>query len=279
MNVSDIMSSPVYVMEPEEPVSHARKLMLRHKISTIVVVEGNKMVGIVTKSDLGRRLAQAEPMWRRRPIDKVPVKMIMTEDPVTIYKDASVSQATALMVDNDINNIPVVNNGELVGIVTRVDVVRCMSELPVKKNLGEIMTADPIFVHRHHTLNHVVDEMEINKVSKLIVTDDSGEAVGFITTRELALHVLTDNEGQLPSKNIKMARRAEPSGEKIYRYIKTVPLVAEDVMSDIFAVLDVGDDITKAAKIMVDKNITGIPIAENNEIVGIVSRTDIMRAA
>lgn len=279
MKVSDIMTSPVHVMGPEEPVSHARNLMLRHKISTIVVVDNEEMVGIVTKSDLGRRLAQAEPMWRRRPIDKVPVKMIMTEDPVTIYPDASVSQATEVMIDNDINNVPVVNNGRLLGIVTRVDVVRRMSELPSDKKVGEIMTLDPVFVHRHHTVNHVVDEMESNKVSKLIVTDDTGEAVGIITTRELALHVLANNEGELPSKSIKMARKPRSGGEKVYRYVKAVPLVAEDIMANIAKILEVTDPITEAAKVMIDKNVTGIPIAENDEIVGIVSRTDVMKAA
>ncbi|NYT19799.1 MAG: CBS domain-containing protein [Methanosarcinales archaeon] len=279
MKVSDIMTSPVHVMGPEEPVSHARNLMLKHKISTVVVVDNDKMVGIVTKSDLGRRLAQAEPMWRRRPIDKVPVKMIMTEEPVTIYPEASVSQATAVMIDNDINNVPVVNNGKLLGILTRVDVVRRMAELPSERKVGEIMTHDPVFVHRHHTLNHVVDEMENNKVSKLIVTDDSGEAVGIITTRELALHVLANNEGELPSKNIKMARKPRSGGEKVYRYVKAVPLVAEDIMADIAKILDVSDPITEAAKIMIDMNVTGIPISEGDEIVGIVSRTDVMKAA
>ncbi|WP_445475161.1 CBS domain-containing protein [Methanococcoides methylutens] len=279
MKVSDIMTSPVHVMGPEEPVSHARNLMLKHKISTVVVVDNDKMVGIVTKSDLGRRLAQAEPMWRRRPIDKVPVKMIMTEEPVTIYPEASVSQATAVMIDNDINNVPVVNNGKLLGIITRVDVVRRMSELPSERKVGEIMTLDPVFVHRHHTLNHVVDEMENNKVSKLIVTDDSGEAVGIITTRELALHVLANNEGELPSKNIKMARKPRSGGEKVYRYVKAVPLVAEDIMAGIAKILDVSDPITEAARIMIDMNVTGIPISEGDEIVGIVSRTDVMKAA
>jgi len=44
MNVADIMSSPVYVINADEPVSHARKLMLRHKISTLLVLNEGKMV-------------------------------------------------------------------------------------------------------------------------------------------------------------------------------------------------------------------------------------------
>jgi len=91
MNVSDIMSSPVFIMGPDEPVSHARNLMLKHKISTIVVVDDEKMMGILSQADLSRKLAQTEPVWRRRPIDKIPVSMVMTEDPITIYPEASIS--------------------------------------------------------------------------------------------------------------------------------------------------------------------------------------------
>ena len=50
-------------------------------------------------------------------------------------------------------------------------------------------------------------------------------------------------------------------------------------MANIAKILEVTDPITEAAKVMIDKNVTGIPIAENDEIVGIVSRTDVMKAA
>ncbi len=107
MNVADIMSSPVYIINADEPVSHARNLMLRHRISTLLVLNEGKMVGIVTKSDITNRLAQAEPLWRRRPIDQIPIKLLMTESVITIYPEASISQAVALMLENGVHNIPV----------------------------------------------------------------------------------------------------------------------------------------------------------------------------
>ncbi len=279
MNVSDMMSSPVHVMGQDEPISHARNLMLKHKINTLVVVENEEIVGIVTKSDLGKKLAQAEPMWRRRPIDKIPVKMVMTPEPVTIYPEATLPQAVNLLLENDINDLPVVKSGRLQGILTRTDVVECIAKQTLDIKISQIMSHDPIFVHRHHTINHVIDEMEVNKVSKIIVTNDSGETVGMITTRELALSMLKDNEGKLPSKSIKMARRPTSGGEKIYRYIKDVPLVAEDIMSDIDCILNVDDTVTEAARIMIEKKYTGLPIAKGKEVVGIVTRTDILRVS
>ena len=170
MNVEDIMSSPVYVITPDEPISHARKLMLKHKIGSIVVVNDDEMVGIVTKSDLVKRLAQAEPIWRRRPIDKVPINLVMTESPITIYPGASIKQAVELMLDNNINNIPVTKNS-VVGMITKKDIVRYVSEQSIDASVSDMMGECFISVHRHHTINHVIDEMSKNEVNKVIVID------------------------------------------------------------------------------------------------------------
>ena len=277
MNVEDIMSSPVYVIAPDEPLSRARKLMLKHKIGSIVVVNDDGMIGIVTKSDLGKRMAQAEPMWRRRPIDKVPINLVMTESPITIYPEASIRQAVDLMLENSINNLPVTKNS-VVGIVTKKDIVRYVSEQSFDTKVSDLMSEDIISVHRHHTINHVIDEMEKNKINKVIVIDDAEEGVGIISTTNLALSAMTDNEGKLSTKSIKMARKPKQGGEKIYRYIKEVPLVAEDIMSGPIGTIASDDTVANAANIMIKENITALPVEQDDEIVGMISRSDVIRA-
>lgn len=279
MNVADIMSSPVYVLNADEPVSYARKLMLKYRISTLLVLNEGKMVGIVTKSDIGNRLAQAEPLWRRRPIDQIPIKLLMTESVITIYPEASISQAVALMLENRVHNIPVVKN-DIVGIVTRTDLVRYVAENTeeIKTKIPKLMTEDIVSVHRHHTINHVIDEMNRNEIERVVVKDDAGKAVGIVSRKNLALNLLTDNEGELSTKNIKMARRSSPGGPKIYRYIKEVPLTAEDIMVSPIISIDVNENVSAAAKKMIAERVTAFPVSDGDEIVGILSRTDIMKA-
>ncbi|MDO9517102.1 MAG: CBS domain-containing protein [Methanosarcinaceae archaeon] len=278
MKIEDIMSSPVYVITPDEPISHARKLMLKHKIGSIIVVDNDKMVGIVTKSDLVKRLAQAEPIWRRRPIDKVPINLVMTELPIiTIYPGASIKQAVDLMLENNINNLPVTKNS-VIGIVTQKDIVKYISEQSLDTKVSDAMGECFISVHRHHTINHVIDEMERNEVNKVIVIDDAEEAVGIISTTNLALSTMTDYEGKLSTKSIKMARRPTPGGEKTYRYIKEVPLVAEDIMSGPVVTIKGNDTIVNAAKIMIKENITALPVEQDDAIVGMISRSDVIKA-
>jgi CBS domain-containing protein len=279
MNVADIMSSPVYVINTDEPVSHARKLMLKYRISTLLVLNEGKMVGIVTKSDVGNRLAQAEPLWRRRPIDQIPIKLLMTESVITIYPEASISQAAALMLENKVHNIPVVKN-DIVGIVTRTDLVRYVAENTeeMKTKISKLMTEDVVSVHRHHTINHVIDEMNRNEIERVVVKDDTGKSVGIISRMNLALNLLTDNEGELSTKNIKMARKSTPGGQKIYRYVKEVPLTAEDIMVSPIISIDVNENVSAAAKKMIEERVTALPVSNGEDIVGILSRTDIMRA-
>lgn len=279
MNVADIMSSPVYVINVDEPVSHARNLMLRHRISTLLVLNEGKMVGIVTKSDITNRLAQAEPLWRRRPIDQIPIKLLMTESVISIYPEASISQAAALMLENGVHNIPVEKNG-IVGIVTITDIVRHIAENTeeIKTKIPKLMTEEIISVHRHHTINHVVDEMNKNEIERVIVKDDAGKPVGIISRKSLALNLLTDIQGELSTKNIKMARRSSPAGQKTYRYVKEVPVTAEDIMVSPIVSIDANEYVSTAAKKMIEERVNALPVSDGEEIVGILSRTDIMKA-
>jgi CBS domain-containing protein len=279
MKVADIMSSPVYVMNADEPVSHARNLMLRHRISTLLVLNEGKMVGIVTKSDISNRLAQAEPLWRRRPIDQIPIKLLMTDSVISIYPEASISQAAALMLENGVHNIPVIKN-EIVGIVTKTDVVRYIAENTeeMKTKVPRLMTEDIVSVHRHHTINHVVDEMNKNEIERVIVKDDTGKSVGIISRKSLALNLLTDIQGDLSTKSIKMTRRSSPAGQKIYRYVKEVPVTAEDIMVSPIVSIDINETVSEAAKKMMEEGVTALPVSDGEDIVGILSRTDIMKA-
>ncbi len=280
MNVADIMSSPVYIIKTDEPVSHARKLMLRHRIGTLPVLNEGKMVGIVTKSDISNRLSQAEPLWKRRPIDQIPIKMLMTETVITIYPEASITQAATLMLENGIHNVPVVKNGNIVGILTRTDFMRYIAENAGKMSIKirNLMTEDVISVHRHHTINHVIDEMNKNEIARVIVKDDDGKPVGYISRRSIALSLITDSEGDISTKSIKMVRRSSPGGQKTYRYVKEMPVTAEDIMISPVIFIDVNENISAAAKKMIDEGITGLPVSDGEDIVGMLSRTDILRA-
>jgi len=274
--VKDYMQSPVYVIDKEEPVQRARNLMLKHYISRLLVMDGDKLAGIVTKHDISHRLSQAAPEWRRRPISKVPVKLVMTDRSITIYPGATVEQAAEIMDENGIDGLPVERDeGEIVGIITSRDLISYF----VKKNpdslVGDLMAQGVVSVHRHHTIDHVLEEMVENGVDRVVVCEDNATPVGVITHTNLAISGISDSKDELKTKSIKMARKESTAGRKEYRYVKDVPLVAEDVMSYPIIFTNPGVKAIDAAKILLDKEICGLPVVDDEKVVGFFSTRDI----
>jgi CBS domain-containing protein len=131
----------------------------------------------------------------------------------------------------------------------------------------------------HHTINHAIEEMEKNNLEEVLVVDDAEKVIGLISVRNVALNIMAEADGNLPTKNIKMTRRPTPGGQKAYRYIKEVPLVAEDIMSGIDTVVKWDDSAVKAAKLIVEDNSRVLPVEKDGEIVGVIRRKDLIRIA
>jgi CBS domain-containing protein len=278
MKIREIMSSPVYVISPDETVARARNLMLRHKIGRLVLIENNKPVGIVTKKDISRRLNQAEPQWRRRPIDSIPIRQVMTGGLITIYPDATPKHLAELMVENNIGGLPVVNNkNEVIGIVTKWDMIRYFSELPLEIKVKDMKIEPAITIHRHHTISHIIYELDANSSDRAVVLEDNDKPVGIITSSNLAFTEMKDKTGDLPHKEIKMTRKESYAGKKQNRYIREVPLVAEDIMSSPLISVNIEDPAIYAAGIMVKERINGVPVIGNG-VMGILTGDNIVKA-
>ncbi len=124
MIARDIMSAPVYFVTPDETIAHARRLMLKHKISRVLVMDGKNLAGILTKKDIAFRFREQEPAWRRRPVDRIPVESFATKNPVTVGPDTGTKKIIRLFIEKDISSLPVVEDGAVVGIVTKTDLMK-----------------------------------------------------------------------------------------------------------------------------------------------------------
>lgn len=273
--VKDYMSSPIYVIEKNEPIQRARNLMFKYGIGRLPVLDGGKLVGIVTKYDITNRLNQAAPEWRRRPIDKVPIQVVMTETPITIYPDATMSQAAELMVENGISGLPVERDGEIAGIITSRDMIRYFADQDIKAKVGDLMNKEIVTVHRHHTITHVLDEMNLQGASRVLVYEDNMSPVGIITRSGLTFSEMMGPKDEMETKSIKMTRKESTAGRKQYRYIREVPFVAEDIMTSPIITINPEIKAVDAAKTLAEKQIIGMPVLEGNDIVGYFSADEI----
>ena len=212
--VKDYMSSPINVIERNEPIQMARNLMFKYSIGRLPVLDNGKLVGIVTKYDITNRLNQAAPEWRRRPIDKIPIQVVMTEKPITIFPDATMPQAAELLIENDISGLPVERDGEIVGMITTRDMVKYFSEQDIKATVGDLMSKNILNVHRHHTIGHVLEEMNVQGVSRALVYEDNTTPVGIVTRSGLTFSEMMGPKDEMETKNIKMTRKESAAGRK-----------------------------------------------------------------
>jgi tRNA nucleotidyltransferase (CCA-adding enzyme) len=113
----DLMSSPVRTIRPNTTIEQAQRILFRYGHSGLSVVdESDRLVGIISRRDLDLALHHG--------FSHAPVKGYMTRNLRTIAPDTPLPDIESLMVTYDVGRLPVVENGQLIGIVTRTDVLR-----------------------------------------------------------------------------------------------------------------------------------------------------------
>ncbi|KAF5078087.1 MAG: CBS domain-containing protein [Methanoculleus horonobensis] len=275
MRAIDVMASPVYVVAPGDNVAYARNLMLKHRVSRLPVMEGDELRGILTKKDIAYRLRQTEPMWRRRPIDRIPVSVLMAPEPITAAPETSIHDIASIMLDKDISGIPVVEEGRMSGIVTKLDLMRSAHIRGLTAKVNEIME-DAATVNRYHSLDHVIDTIK-GKNDKLIVVNDNGSLAGIITESNLAFYEYLDERMNLPRKDVTHLRKEGPAGQKRFRYVVEVSAVAEDIMSRPVVTVSPDASLQDAVGLMLEHQINSLVVVEDGDIRGMLKRDDIIK--
>jgi len=146
LKVKDIMTKEVKTVSPETEITKAAKLLLSERINGVPVVnKTGELVGILCQSDL---IAQQKsipipslftlldgyiPLNLLNRLDREVEKIVaikvdnaMTPDPITVNSDTDIEKVAALMVGKNYHTLPVVDDGKLVGIVGKEDVLRTL---------------------------------------------------------------------------------------------------------------------------------------------------------
>jgi CBS domain-containing protein len=133
LNLSDIkveaaMRSPPITISAESPASKAVDSMLANNIGSVVVVEGEKPVGIITEKDILNRLVGTQ-----RDSNKTRANEIMSHPLITINREKSLLEALKIMESSDIRRLVVVDEGKIVGILSERRVLEKSEEKLMQK--------------------------------------------------------------------------------------------------------------------------------------------------
>ena len=114
-----IMVENVVTIKPNDTIKKAAELMNLHGISSLIVTDSGKPVGIITERDmLSRVLNKPTPVTETKAVD------IMSKPVITASPNMRAGDAAKLMIEHNIKKLPIVENGRLVGLVSLTDLLR-----------------------------------------------------------------------------------------------------------------------------------------------------------
>jgi len=133
MQVKERMRTSMILVGPTDSVRAAWQLLREHRIRHLPVVEQGRLVGIITDRDI-RLIFPSGAVGQREQdphavLEKISVRDIMTERVITVTPEASIADATRLLLKHRIGGLPVVQGDRLVGIITKTDILAAFVEI------------------------------------------------------------------------------------------------------------------------------------------------------
>jgi PAS domain S-box-containing protein len=247
LNVGDVMSKEVATISPDEIVISAAKIMSDNKISCLVVMDSGNVKGIITETDVLRRVGKNRKDFYRTKLDR-----IMSSPVESVTSDISVLEASKIMGVRQIKRLPIIDEGELVGIVTQTDLVRALTSYGLWRDISEIMSRNIAGIQMRANVAEAAEVMTSRKISCIIVMDGD-DVVGVLTEKDMLGRVV--------------ALQRDPANTML-----------EEVMSSPVTSVPSNFSVFSASKLMEEMNIRRLVIMKDKCLCGVLTQTDIFMA-
>ncbi len=255
LRVGDIMSRYLITVRPDETVVGAATKMVAEAISCLVVMDGEKLAGIVTERDYLHKVPLSGDAFKMR------VRDIMTAGVVTVSPSMSLVDAVHLMKERHFRRLVVEEKGKLLGVVTQNDLLRVISKhfhaYPVHKDLmlDAFMSKDLLLATAKETFSKARDRMHKRNVGCILIVDKPKPpqiVQGIFTEYDIVMQFY-EQQGKLQLKELESFMR---------KYVRALPL---------------GTSAFEATRFALDKSIRRLPVAEGTVVRGIATETDLVR--
>lgn len=264
MHIKDIMSSKVVVVDKDQNLNDALKLMKKHKISRLPVINTNnnherELVGIITEKDIALRLGSSR--YGNMPPSHFHVSTVMTPDPITLNAAENLGKAAKIMIENKIGGIPIIDDGKIVGIITKTDFIKTCQGIPYNKTyIKDRMQTDVMTVNPGDRLVHARRILIDEDIGRLPVMNGD-EIEGILTAKDIADSMISFRK-IVPDK---------------YQAARIRNLIVEDIMTQNVRTINEEKTIADASTFMIDEDFSGVPVtSDTGEITGMITKTDLM---
>jgi len=248
LKVKDVMNGQVVTIEPQATLGAAALRMAEHGISCIVAVEGGAIKGMLTDRDFLKQIADTHgPLYQRTVAD------CMSSRVECASPDQTIVEASRIMHNLGIRRLPVLDRGRLVGIVTETDLTRALTSCHALQDVGQVMSKDVATVPADATVVSAAEVMSARRISSVVVVE-SGRPKGILTERDVLKKVT--------------APQRDPAAVPVAE-VMTSPLVSVAQDYSVFC----------AGRMMDQMHIHRLVVMDQDRLVGILTQTDIFRAA
>ena len=260
-DLEKIMIRDIVTIAPENTLHDAAKLMGEKHIGSLIVVNYETPVGIITERDLLREVVDRgialEKDWLvgGASIKEEKVEKIMSYPLITISSNSRIKEAAQIMIEKKIRRLAVGEAGKIIGIVTSSDLIRCLPETPETMQawfeVDYFMSKGVITADEEMSVEIVAKIMGAKGIGSVVITRN-GEPFGIFTERDLLTKFLAKDE--------------------------SLKIAVGDVCTSPLITASLGITIHEAAAIMTSKHIKRLPITKDNKLVGMLSARDLVEA-
>jgi CBS domain-containing protein len=254
------MSSPAITIGKDASLVEAIDAIKRNEVSRLIVLQDDRIVGVVTEKDIVRELGSVHAY--RLPPSRIYVSGMMTSNPITVAPDVTARRAAELMLDHDISGLPVVEEGKLVGVVTKLDFAKVCANYD-DIYVGQVMRASPLTVSPGERVIHV---RRLLLEGGLLATPvmEGRELVGIVTMRDVLMKLMAFQEA-VPDQ---------------YKSERIRNLLVGEVMTRSPVTARTDETLPGAAKVMLERRFSGLPVVNlEGELVGLLTKTELTEVA
>jgi CBS domain-containing protein len=247
--------------------------MVNNSISRIVIIDENsKPVGIITQKDMINFLVVDKS---KRGIEEIKAEEAMTKKLIIATRKTSIPKIAETMRKKGISSVIVVDaKGRLEGIVTKTDITAWYSTTKSAFKVQDFMTAKPVTVKPSQSVFLVASLMMEHAISRVVVVaDKENKPAGIITEADMTM----------VSRLLKPAKVLKEEKPLVVKGAIALPksvylLTASDIMTSDPVTISRDADLTEAAQLMAKHKFSGLPVTEKGKLVGIITKSDIIRA-
>lgn len=277
-DLNQIIIKRAITVKPNTTLLEAREVLLRHNLKRLVVVDiKNKPVGIITEKDIAKTIYALGD----KPIKSVKVSGFMSKKLIVVNDNDTIYDCAKLMKKNHISSIIVLGkNGIFEGLVTKTDLASIfLTHAVAPLKISKIMTRKVITAMPGDSLLYVESLLIHNRIARVVVQRNR-IPVGIITFRDFVPaklpHWLAESADPKEVQQYKMKKNFDDF--HVNQMSHLLHFKAVDIMASNPITVDTDEDVSVAVLLMIRNNISGIPVVKKSKLVGIITKTDIVKA-